>query len=103
MNTTNIREQIVRIDLSVNELADQAARSVADRVNDKVASYISLVSHAISFNISFSIGFTTLAYMFNGYVISLITTKYPIFNMQNYRHWLCNTIYDDVSQLVCPL
>ncbi len=37
------------------------------------------------------------------YEIWLNTTNYPIFNMQDFRYWLCTSILDCFGQVVSPL
>ncbi len=56
-----------------------------------------------SFNIPVSVGLTTPAHMLNGYKICLNTTNYLIFNIQDFRYWLCCSILDCFGQLVSPL
>ncbi len=47
--------------------------------------------------------FVMLAHMLNGYEIYLNTTKYLIFNMQDFIYWLCASILDCFGQVVSPL
>ncbi len=54
------------------------------------------------FNIYFSIALTTLAHMLNGYDICFKTMNYPIFNMQDFRYWLCTSVLDCFGQVVSP-
>ncbi len=46
------------------------------------------ISHSKSFNVPVSIAHATLAHMINVYEICLNTTKYPIFNVQDFRYCL---------------
>ncbi len=60
------------------------------------------ISHTKFFNIPISIAIATLAHMINVYKICLNATKYPIFNMQDFRYCLWTSILDSFGELVSP-
>ncbi len=61
-----------------------------------------MILHTKSFNIRVSIELTTLAHMLNVNEICLIRPNNAIFNVKDFKYWLCTSVLECFGQLVSP-
>ncbi len=54
-------------------------------------------------NIPVSIGYTPLAHMLNWHTLCIHKIHSLIFSMQEFRYWLCISIFDSFGHVVSPL